>query len=255
MSILQRLNGSQNHCIPIWLADSSSTTGNGKTGLSGASAGLIIAVRADGQAAPTVYTTAAGTIDTIATIGTYVAPTAGKCRFKEVDATNEPGSYELQLLNTLFSTPVSASWVKITIQAPASNVPVQQFLYDLQPQVDVRAFGGQAGHFQNGLPSVDVDSINQGTTTVDTLSAELDARKIGTITNTGIVATNSVFECSDITDASANVYQNAGVLVISGVNIRRRSYVISDQVGTAGHRFTIAALPVAFGSGDKIVLL
>jgi hypothetical protein len=253
MSMLQRLVGSQNLCIPIWLADGSSTTGAGKTGLTGSSSGLIIAVRADGAATPTVYSAASANIDTIATIGTYAAPTTGHCRFGQVDATNEPGSYELQFSNTVFA---SGTWLKITVQAPGSSVPVQQFMIDLQAQSDVRSFGGVAGTFSGGLPSVDVDSINQSTGAVDRLSAELLARAIGTVTNTGITPTTTVFECSTITDTDSNpVYQYAGVVFTSGANIRRRAIVLSDQPGTAGRRFTISGVPTAPANGDTLVIL
>lgn len=251
--LLQRLAGSQNHCIPLWLADGSSTSGAGKTGLSGTSAGLIIAVRADGQATPTVYTAAAGTIDTIATIGQYVAPTAGKCRFKEVDPTNEPGTYELQISNILFAT---GTWLKITIQAPGSSVPVQQFIYDLQPQVDVRSLGGSAGQFNNGVMSVDIVSLGGNASALTKLLAEMGVRMIGTITAAGIAPTASVFECSDINDVDDEpVYQNRGVLALSGANLRRAGVILTDQVGTAGRRFTVTTAYDSYAAGDTILVL
>jgi hypothetical protein len=117
--LLGRYNGTTGELTPIWLADSTSTTGGGKVGLTNTSTGLIIAVRAEGEATPTVYTSAGSTIETIATIGTYVAPTAGKCRFKEVDSTNEPGTYELQIADARFAV-ANAGWLKVTVQAPAA---------------------------------------------------------------------------------------------------------------------------------------
>lgn len=81
----------------VWIPDSASATGGGKVGLSSASTGLVIAVIADNEAAPTIYTVAAGNVETITAIGTYQAPTASKCRFREVDATNLPGLYEIHL--------------------------------------------------------------------------------------------------------------------------------------------------------------
>ena len=67
------------------------------TGLTISSAGLIISTIADVEAAPTVYTQAGSTIETIDTLGTYAAPSATKCRFKLVDNTNHPGTYEIHL--------------------------------------------------------------------------------------------------------------------------------------------------------------
>src|SRR5689334_19109019 len=71
-------------------------TGQGLTGLTFSSSGLIISTITDNEAAATAYTQAGSTIETISTLATYAAPTATKCRFKEVDATNHPGLYEIQ---------------------------------------------------------------------------------------------------------------------------------------------------------------
>jgi len=84
--------------------DSSVSTGAGLTGLSSASAGLIISTIQIGEATATTYTQAGSTIESIATLGTYAAPTATKCRFKEVDATNHPGIYEIQLADARFAS-------------------------------------------------------------------------------------------------------------------------------------------------------
>lgn len=81
----------------------SSSTGNGKTGLSGTTSGLIIGTIADNEATSTAYTAAGSTIQTIATLGTYAAPTSGDCRFAEVDPTNHPGVYEVQLANARYA--------------------------------------------------------------------------------------------------------------------------------------------------------
>jgi hypothetical protein len=84
----------------VFLPDSTSTTGAGKTGLTNASGGLNIAVRREKSAAFTSYTGA--NISTITTLGTWADPTSGKCRFKEVDATNAPGLYELHFVDALY---------------------------------------------------------------------------------------------------------------------------------------------------------
>lgn len=76
---------------------------NGLTGLTSASSGLVISSIADNEATPTSYTQAGSTIETIATLGTFAAPTATKCRFKEVDATKHPGIYEVQVADARFA--------------------------------------------------------------------------------------------------------------------------------------------------------
>lgn len=102
--------------LRVPLGDSAVTTGAGKTGLGIASAGLNISIAADNEAAPTVYTAAGTTIETIAALGTFAAPTATKCRFKEVDAANMPGLYEIQIADARFAV-ASAKYVVICITA------------------------------------------------------------------------------------------------------------------------------------------
>lgn len=87
----------------IKILDNSQTDGRGLTGLAFNSSGLIISTITDNEATPTVYTAAAGNVEPITTLGTYAAPTASKCRFKEVDATNHPGVYELQFADARFA--------------------------------------------------------------------------------------------------------------------------------------------------------
>lgn len=89
--------------LRVKLLDSTATTGAGKTGLTNASSGLIISTIADNEATPTAYTVAGSTIETITTLGTFAAPTATKCRFKEVDATNHPGVYEIQIADARYA--------------------------------------------------------------------------------------------------------------------------------------------------------
>lgn len=85
------------------------TSGNGKTGLATSSggnittSGLIIAAIADVEASTTAYTVAATHVQTIATLGTFAAPTSSCCRWGEVDSTNHKGIYELQLDNSRYA--------------------------------------------------------------------------------------------------------------------------------------------------------
>jgi hypothetical protein len=89
--------------IRLSLLDSTSTTGGRKTSLAYNTSGLIISTIADVESYPVSYKVAENNIETIATLGTYAAPSANKCRFKEIDSTNMPGWYELQLRDARFS--------------------------------------------------------------------------------------------------------------------------------------------------------
>ena len=112
-----------------------SSTGVGLTGLSSASSGLIISTICDNEATATVYTVAAGNVETITTLGTYAAPTASKCRFKEVDATNHKGLYEFQFADARFSV-ASAKRLIISVTGATSLLDA-----DYEVQFDGREAG------------------------------------------------------------------------------------------------------------------
>jgi hypothetical protein len=112
--ILKR--GATSNILRVFLQDSAVTTGAGKTGLTNTSTGLIISTIADVEATATTYTAAGSTIETVTTLGTYAAPTATKCRFREVDATNFPGVYEIQIADARFAVSNSTQLL-ISVQA------------------------------------------------------------------------------------------------------------------------------------------
>lgn len=101
------------------------TAGLPKTGLAHDTAGLIISTIANNEASAVAYTQAAGNIETITTLGTYAAPTASKARFKQVDATNHPGLYEIQLANARFSV-ASAKELIVSVHGAASTMSVDK---------------------------------------------------------------------------------------------------------------------------------
>lgn len=91
-----------NPIVPVFLQDSTKTDGSGKAGLTSATAGLRIVVRRELTAAVTEYKVDTdGNVEDISTLGTYAAPTAGKCRFKLVNDTLQPGFYEIQFAQAL----------------------------------------------------------------------------------------------------------------------------------------------------------
>ena len=120
--------------------NSSVSTGAGLTGLTSASSGLIISTIADNEASATSYTVAGSTIETITTLGTYAAPTATKCRFKEVDATNHKGVYEIQLADARYAVSSAKSLlVSVSGATNAAETDVVIPLRDLDPYVSADA--------------------------------------------------------------------------------------------------------------------
>lgn len=117
-----------------------STTGVLKTGLSTASAGLIISTIASNESGGTAYS--GSNLETITTCGTFAAPTSGKVRFKEVDSTNHPGLYEIQAADARWAVSNAKSLV-ITAQATGcitvhKEVQLTTFdLYTATQKVDI----------------------------------------------------------------------------------------------------------------------
>ncbi len=255
MALLSRDNGWLNGINRCILMDNTSATGGPLIGATIASPGLLISTLADVEATPTVYSAAGSTIETIATLGTYAAPTATKCRFKEVDQTNHPGMYELQFANARFAV-ANAGYLDVTISAAGSHCSPQSFRIDLDAQVDVLAYGGITGTFNGGRPEVNAVQLAGNASRVTKLALEMDGRTTGTVTNATFTPTTTQFECSDINDAASfPVYINRGFLITSGSVIKGIGTILGDIVGTSGRRFTCAALQQALANGDTIEIL
>lgn len=162
--------------IRIKILDSSSTVGAGLAGLTYASTGLVISAIADNEASPTYYTVAAGTIESITTIGTYETPTVNKCRFKEVSASYHPGVYEIHLANARYAVSgarsliVSVFGATNCVQCDAEIQMIGINLYDAVraglsalPNANADAAGGLPISDLGGL---DLDNISSTITTI-----------------------------------------------------------------------------------------
>lgn len=157
-----------------------SSTGAGLTGLAYNTSGLIISTITDAEGTAVVYTVAASNVEDITTIGTYSAPTASKCRFKAVDATNHPGLYEIHLADARFSV-ANATKLIVSIHGAANLlqadlvIDLTRFDHDVATQsVNVTQFGGSAGTFASGRPEVNTTHISGDSGAADNLETILD---------------------------------------------------------------------------------
>ena len=171
-----------NPVLRTFLQDSTSTTGAGLTGLSSTSTGLRIDVIRELDATVTSYTVAASNVETITTIGTYAAPTASKCRFKEVDATNLPGMYELQFAQALFGTGDASRYIISMIRGATSLAPR---LIEIQ----LTAFDVEVAIAQTGDNYARIGAAGAGLTALgDTRIANLDATVSSRLATSGYTA-------------------------------------------------------------------
>jgi len=109
--------------LHLFLPDSGSVSGAGRTGVSPSSSGLVIALIRPGDPGPAAYSASAGTIESIVTLGTWISPTEGRCRWREIDAGLLPGWYELQLPNAWFDATGDRRSVAGMVWGPAGVVP------------------------------------------------------------------------------------------------------------------------------------
>ena len=155
MSLISYKRGQTSIVIRCKILNSSLATGAGLTGLTFNSTGLIISTIADNESAATVYTQSAGNIETIATLGTFAAPTNNKCRFKEVDATNHKGVYEIQIANARFGV-ASAKSLLVSISG-VTNLAETDFvvpLVDLDPYTAQPIAASVTGNVGGSVASV-----------------------------------------------------------------------------------------------------
>jgi hypothetical protein len=126
----------------VFIMDSASTTGGGKTGLAYNTAGLsAYYIYAGG-------TKTALTLEDITTLGTYAAPTsAAHMRFKLIDDTNMPGWYEVQFHNDWYSVASARKTACVQMKGASGMAP-------LNMEFDVVGM-----ELQSAAPKVDVDTI------------------------------------------------------------------------------------------------
>lgn len=240
--ILKR--GATSNIIRVFLQDSASTTGAGKTALTSTSSGLIISTIADLEATATTYTSAATNVETITTLGTFAAPTAGKCRFREVDATNFPGVYEIQIANARFAV-ANSTQLLISIQctgvAPVF-VEYQLVAVDLMDTVRL------------GLTAI--PNIAQGTAgaliTSGTGTAQLSVAS-GLVTLAGVTHTGAVIPT--VTTVTNNVGVGSianNVITTASINDNAiTSAKITDGTLTAA-KFADSALVIGSGAAGGV---
>lgn len=182
--------GTTSKRLRVRIDDSSSTTGAGLTGLAWNTAGLVFYYYRDGDTSAQAVT-----ITNPPALGTY---TSGG--FKEVDATNLPGVYEVGIPSAALST---GELVVVGLKGAANMVPVVlQIELDAVDYQDAQRFG------LNALPAS--GTLANNTLSAAAVRAEMDA--------------NST-RLSDIDDQSLSAQTNA-------LTAAAQSVAINTKLGT-----------------------
>lgn len=187
---ISRNVGATSQILQIFIADSSSTTGAGLTGLVFNTSSLTAYYHKD------LDTTATAISLVTMTVGTFTSS-----GFKEIDATNMPGWYQFCPPNAALST---GSSVGFLLKGAANMAPLP-IEVDLDSQVDVRQWNGTnvSAPATAGIPDVNVKNIDNdaasasGTVTFPnaTLASttNITAGTITTVTNLTNAATAGDF--------------------------------------------------------------
>ena len=183
--------GATSNILRVFLLDTASTTGAGKTALTNTSTGLIISTIADNEATATTYTAAATNVETVTTLGTFAAPTAGKCRFREVDATNFPGVYEIHIADARYAV-ASSTQLLVSVQCTGVAPVIAEVQLIAVDLMDTVRFGLTA-----------IPNVAQGTT---------GAISTGNATGQVTVATNNDKTGYSLTTAPLNTAQTASAV-------------------------------------------
>jgi len=225
--------------LRVKILDSSVATGAGKTGLTSASSGLIISTIANNEATATAYTVAAGNVETITTLGTYAAPTASKCRFKEVDATNHKGVYEIHIADARYAVSSAKSLlVSISGATDAAECDALIPLTQVDPYDSVRAgltsLPNAAADAAGGLPISDAGGLDVDAILTDIANVQTSVNLLPTAVHTGTARSGGINSLRLAAGASSNgiAYRGMRIVLLTGAGAGSEGVIISYTGGT-----------------------
>jgi hypothetical protein len=226
---LSRKPGSTSQILQVFIRDSSSTTGGGLTGLVYNTASLTAYYHRDTD------TTATAISLVTMTVGTF---TSGG--FKEIDATNMPGWYQLCLPNAVLASGAVSAAVHLKGATNMAPLPIE---IDLNSQVNVA--------FWNDLATVALPLVpTTAGRTLDvsaTGEAGIDWSNIGSPTTTVALTGTTVADTQkvDVNTIKTNPVVNAGTITFPA-----NATIASTTNITAGTITTVTNLTNAPTNGD-----
>lgn len=263
MAKLEMLAGSTSQTVNVFIQDSSVTTGAGKTGLAYNTASLT-AYYCLPKAAPVAITLATQTATGAWSSGGFV----------EIDATNTPGLYRLDLPNAALA---SGRFVNVMLKGAANMAPcvLEIELVAWNSQDTVRGgltalpnvASGSAGAIitsgtgtaqlsvSSGIASANVSQINSSSTAAQKLERGVRGTTLITV---GSGSTATAVVASSISPSGAANDQFLGLVMAfddntTTVQLRGQKTVVTDY-DNATSTFTVTSLTVAPSSGDTATL-
>lgn len=228
---LQILKGSADVTLYVFVPDSASTTGAGKTGIAHNAAGLVASyVRPLGSR--TAITLATQTVTGAHSDGGWV----------EVDATNMPGVYRLDLPDAVCASGVNSVVVFLHGASGMAPVVLEIMLTAVNPQDAVRAgltaLPNAAADAAGGLPISDAGGLD--------LDARLDAAITSRLAPTTAGRTLDVSVGGEAGVDWANVGSPTTVVGLSGTTVKTATDVETDTADIQSR------IPAALGANGNI---
>jgi hypothetical protein len=217
----------------VFIPDSASTIGGGKVGLTNASTALNISVRRELSAVFSTYTGA--NILTITTLGTWADPTAGKCRFKECDATNAPGMYEIHFVDAVFDASDTSRKVVGSITA-TGIVPTP---------------------FEIQLSAVDIqDGVRYGLTALPAIATPGAGALLTSGTGIGqLNVTSGIADANTRQVNSVAIGVADGTCQASGQTVNNIRIAASDPAGDDIYKFRTLTVVAGMGAGQARIII
>ena len=226
--------GATSQTVDVFIQDSTSTTGAGKTGLAYNSAGLKAYYRKGATGTATAITLATQTVGGAYSSGGFV----------EIDATNMPGLYRLDVPNAAIDT---AGSVSLMLSGATGMAPLplelQVVAVDLEDGVrlGLTALPNAAAGASGGLL---ISGSNSGTTT------------LGALTITGAMSINGTVHVAQTGDSYARIGTPAGASLaadIASIKVDTGTTLPGRLTATrAGYLDNLSGGAVALASGVNV---
>lgn len=236
---ISRRAGATSQILQIFIADSSSATGAGLTGLTNASAGLTAYYHRDTDTTATAISLVTMTVGTFTSSG-----------FKEIDSTNMPGWYQLCPPNAALASGAASVGIHLKGATNMAPLPIE---IDLDSQVDVYLWNGTAvsSPATAGIPDVNVKNINNVAAATPGASGGIliagtnAATTIDQLTLTGTAASGS-------TPATAGLIVTGGAASTTGGGTAAPAATFTGGSGAASTNGAAAGMTIAGGGTNTV---
>jgi hypothetical protein len=220
---LQRLAGATSNILQIFIADSSSTTGAGLTGLSSGSSGLTAYYHRDTDTTATVISLTSMTVGTFTSSG-----------FAQIDSTNMPGWYQFCPPNAAFAS--GAKSVAFHLKGATNMAP-------LPIEVQLTAYD------PDNATTLGLTNLDAKVSDVKTKTDFLPSATAGTAGGVFIAGTNAATTITTALTTTFTGNLTGSVGSVTGLTASNLDVAVSSRVSTT-HFDTILGTPASSVSDD-----